>query len=339
MVRRRMSPTYDLMLMLDTEADDERDKILSDVEAAIEGQGTVVGRHDWGVRPLSFEIRSQDRRGLPPVPVRRPDRAPRAARALVAHHRRSGPLPDHQAAAGHAAAARCPHRAARRARRELAAPAFRKRPQQSPRGDCSVEARRPPPAPLGSGSDSKSLVRAARGVAERSHRGRDQHQPRHPHRQPHPRPELRSSLPACRVCSLRIAVQHAPQGPPAASGSTSPTTSTSPCGAPRARTARASRKGRPVALDGRLEWREWETQDGQKRQAVEIVADSVQFLGGREDGGAATAPRPAATFPSTTRIQGLPGPLPAGAATTTSRSKRQAGRRRAHPAAAFAQLR
>ena len=42
-------------------------------------------------------------------------------------------------------------------------------------------------------------------------------------------------------------------------------------------------KGRPVAIDGRLEWREWE-QDGNKRQAVEIVADNVQFLGGRQDG-------------------------------------------------------
>jgi single-strand DNA-binding protein len=41
-------------------------------------------------------------------------------------------------------------------------------------------------------------------------------------------------------------------------------------------------KGKPVAIDGRLEWREWE-QDGAKRQAVEIVADSVQFLGGRDD--------------------------------------------------------
>jgi single-strand DNA-binding protein len=43
-------------------------------------------------------------------------------------------------------------------------------------------------------------------------------------------------------------------------------------------------KGRPVAIDGRLDWREWETQDGAKREAVEIVADSVQFLGSRGDG-------------------------------------------------------
>lgn len=42
-------------------------------------------------------------------------------------------------------------------------------------------------------------------------------------------------------------------------------------------------KGRPVAIDGRLNWREWETPEGQKRQAVDIVADSVQFLGGRDE--------------------------------------------------------
>ena len=42
-------------------------------------------------------------------------------------------------------------------------------------------------------------------------------------------------------------------------------------------------KGRPVAVEGRLDWREWETQDGQKRQAVEIIANSVQFLGSRGD--------------------------------------------------------
>jgi single-strand DNA-binding protein len=43
-------------------------------------------------------------------------------------------------------------------------------------------------------------------------------------------------------------------------------------------------KGRPVAIDGRLEWREWEAQDGGKRSAVEVVADTVQFLGSRGDG-------------------------------------------------------
>ena len=44
-------------------------------------------------------------------------------------------------------------------------------------------------------------------------------------------------------------------------------------------------KGRPVAIDGRLEWREWEAEGGAKRQAVDIIADTVQFLGGRGDDG------------------------------------------------------
>jgi single-strand DNA-binding protein len=43
-------------------------------------------------------------------------------------------------------------------------------------------------------------------------------------------------------------------------------------------------KGRPIGVDGRLDWREWEAQDGSKRQAVEIIADTVQFLGSRDGG-------------------------------------------------------
>jgi single-strand DNA-binding protein len=44
-------------------------------------------------------------------------------------------------------------------------------------------------------------------------------------------------------------------------------------------------KGRPVAIEGRLDWREWEAKDGGKRQAVQIVANTVQFLGSRDGGG------------------------------------------------------
>jgi single-strand DNA-binding protein len=43
-------------------------------------------------------------------------------------------------------------------------------------------------------------------------------------------------------------------------------------------------KGRPVAIDGRLDWREWEDKSGNKRQSVDVIADRVQFLGGREEG-------------------------------------------------------
>ena len=43
-------------------------------------------------------------------------------------------------------------------------------------------------------------------------------------------------------------------------------------------------KGRPVAIDGRLEWREWQDKEGNKRQSIDIIADSVQFLGSRDGG-------------------------------------------------------
>ena len=72
-------------------------------------------------------------------------------------------------------------------------------------------------------------------------------------------------------------------------------------------------KGRPVGVDGRLEWREWETPEGNKRQAVEVVADSVQFLGGRGDGDGAggyipadTPATPAGDFPSSPTDDDIP---------------------------------
>jgi single-strand DNA-binding protein len=41
---------------------------------------------------------------------------------------------------------------------------------------------------------------------------------------------------------------------------------------------RYMRKGGRIAIDGHLEWREWETADQERRQAVEVVADAVLFL-------------------------------------------------------------
>lgn len=38
-------------------------------------------------------------------------------------------------------------------------------------------------------------------------------------------------------------------------------------------------KGSPVAVEGRLQSRSWETDDGQKRSKVDVVAENVQFLG------------------------------------------------------------
>jgi single-strand DNA-binding protein len=99
-------------------------------------------------------------------------------------------------------------------------------------------------------------------------------------------PELRSTQSGMSVCSLRIASNTRRKNQSTGEWEDKPNFfDVTVWGAQGENCARFLSKGRPVALDGRLEWREWETQDGQKRQSVEIVADAVQFLGGREDGG------------------------------------------------------
>jgi len=54
-------------------------------------------------------------------------------------------------------------------------------------------------------------------------------------------------------------------------------------------------KGSPVFVEGRLQSRDWETQDGQKRNTVEVIADNIQFLRmGQKSGtqGSAQSPQP-----------------------------------------------
>ncbi len=44
-------------------------------------------------------------------------------------------------------------------------------------------------------------------------------------------------------------------------------------------------KGSQVYIEGRLQTRQWEDRDGNKRYTTEVVADTVQFLSGRGGGG------------------------------------------------------
>ena len=97
-------------------------------------------------------------------------------------------------------------------------------------------------------------------------------------------PELRSLPSGMSVCSLRLAVNTRRKG---ASGDWEDKPNyfdVTVWGAQGENCAQYLAKGRPVAVDGRLEWREWEGENGQKRQAIDIIADSVQFLGSREGG-------------------------------------------------------
>jgi single-strand DNA-binding protein len=57
-------------------------------------------------------------------------------------------------------------------------------------------------------------------------------------------------------------------------------------------------KGSPIFVEGRLQSRQWETDDGQKRSVLEVVADRVQFLGRkRSDEGSSSAEESAAPAP------------------------------------------
>jgi single-strand DNA-binding protein len=97
-------------------------------------------------------------------------------------------------------------------------------------------------------------------------------------------PELRSLPSGMSVCSLRIACNTRRKGQNGEWEDKPNYFDVTVWGAQGENCAKFLAKGRPIAVDGRLEWREWE-KDGQKRQAVDIIADSVQFLGSREDGG------------------------------------------------------
>jgi single-strand DNA-binding protein len=98
-------------------------------------------------------------------------------------------------------------------------------------------------------------------------------------------PELRHTPSGTAVCKLRLAVNTRQKDPQGNWGDKPNYFDVTVWGNQGESCAQYLSKGRPVGVDGRLDWREWEAQDGSKRQAVEIIADSVQFLGSRGEGG------------------------------------------------------
>ena len=52
-----MSRLYDLMLLIDSSAPEDRQKaIVGEVEGLLSGGGTIAGSYDWGSRKIAFEI-------------------------------------------------------------------------------------------------------------------------------------------------------------------------------------------------------------------------------------------------------------------------------------------
>jgi single-strand DNA-binding protein len=120
-------------------------------------------------------------------------------------------------------------------------------------------------------------------------------------------PELRHTPSGTAVCSLRVAVNSRRRDDTGQWVDKPNYFDVSIFGNQAESSAQYLSKGRPVGIDGRLDWREWEAQDGSKRQAVQIIAESVQFLGGRGDGAdggnqfvPAGAAAESADFPSST---------------------------------------
>jgi single-strand DNA-binding protein len=92
-------------------------------------------------------------------------------------------------------------------------------------------------------------------------------------------PELRSLPSGSSVCNLRLAVNTRRRQPNGEWGEKPNFFNVIVFGAHGENVAKYMQKGRPVAVDGRLDWRTWETPDGRNAQAVSIVANNVQFLG------------------------------------------------------------
>jgi single-strand DNA-binding protein len=100
-------------------------------------------------------------------------------------------------------------------------------------------------------------------------------------------PELRSTGGGTSVCELRVAVNSRRKDGQTGEWVDKPNYfDVVVWGAQGENCANYLSKGRPVAVEGRLDWREWEAKEGGgKRQAVQIIANSVQFLGSRDGGG------------------------------------------------------
>ena len=95
-------------------------------------------------------------------------------------------------------------------------------------------------------------------------------------------PESRTTQSGIAQCSFRLAVQRRFKG---ANGERETDFLPVVCWRQTAEfVQRYLAKGRKVAVEGSIQTRSYDAQDGSKRYVTEIIADSVEAVGGREDG-------------------------------------------------------
>jgi single-strand DNA-binding protein len=97
-------------------------------------------------------------------------------------------------------------------------------------------------------------------------------------------PELRLTASGEPVCGLRLAVASRTRGDDGWESQPN-FFDVAVWGAAATAAAEYLAKGRRIGVAGRLAWREWNTDDGSRREAVQIVASSVQYLDSPRDAG------------------------------------------------------
>ena len=102
-------------------------------------------------------------------------------------------------------------------------------------------------------------------------------------------PELRHTQGGDPICSIRLAVSSRSRDEAGNWGDKSNYFDVTVFGRQAETASTYLAKGRRIGVDGRLSWREWQAQDGTKRQSVEVIAGDVFFLDSRGEGGGDSA--------------------------------------------------
>ena len=98
-------------------------------------------------------------------------------------------------------------------------------------------------------------------------------------------PELRQLPSGDGICSMRLAVSSRARTEDGSWGDKSNYFDVTVFGRQAETAVQYLSKGRRIGVDGRLSWREWQAQDGTRRQSVEVIANDVFFLDSRREGG------------------------------------------------------